>query len=193
MTPSLSAYRRLFEDHQGERKILQFRDTRESWNKFPPTKAGKLLKTLGIKPDWGYWYYDCPELVSETNVPSEPYVLIHTEGVHCKDRKDLDPTATASLVNTVKEAGLLPIVLGKDRTPKDVPELYKLLHHSKAILGIDSGPEHFALALDKPTIIFWKGHEPQYCIDPSFYLMNVVPKPKDHRSSDTSPTTTISS
>ena len=152
----------------------------------PSTKITRcLLKELNIEPDLLLWKYTVPFPVI---APKENYVLIHATGVSTRNKKDLTPEESQYLVDSVFNNNYDPVVIDyqnehpylkrcKRITEKfTVLGCWNLLCGAKALIGIDSGPEHLCCAAPTPVHIIWKKWHPVNNIDPHHNLNNWVCK-----------------
>lgn len=129
-----------------------------------------------------------------------PLVLIHSRGNACSENKNLDDDSTRALYAHLLEhldEGSVVLLDWDHRVPKvghgrfrhllddfqrlTVPQTYALLRAADLLVGIDSGPAHFARFTGTPTVAVWHRHYPSQYMLPSETTLHLVPKGPFHR------------
>lgn len=176
----------------------------------PSTKAEAWLRLRGIVPQADLCRYQSaprPEAIDaarrylrECDATGNA-ILIHHTGRTARNRKTLPDAAWLRVVERVREAGYVPIVLDWDchgspgatvgqfgsYTPgrghwlwhgwdvADVERLAALAQEAVACVGIDSGPGHVFQASGTPTVICWARHHPLNFAPVSGSTLHLVP------------------
>jgi len=109
----------------------------------------------------------------------EPFVVLHTQGNTNKESKDFPAGLERNLVqHFLDETNLSVVLLDWDnRTPTfnnwrvrdgrssknlNLPELWELMSRAAVVIGVDSGPLHFARFTDTPRMGVWFHHHPAH-------------------------------
>jgi Glycosyltransferase family 9 (heptosyltransferase) len=123
-----------------------------------------------------------------------PIILMHTKGNCAVEGKNIDDVTTARtyelLLNNTE--GTVVLLDWDNRVPWlrsgrikrlkiDLPhlnllQLYELMQHSDLLIGIDSGPLHFARFTKIPTLGVWTKHYTSHFVLPSPNAVHLVPK-----------------
>lgn len=170
-------------EYDQEKRILFSPGDPELSRDYPTKTTRCLIKELGVLPDQEKFTYQSPIFMPLE--PREPYVLIHGRGVSCPKRKNLTDAEILNLANHVKNQGYTPLLLDFSglmthlniELPLQKPSLEYvagLILGCDRMIGIDSGPEHLACALNKKVDIIWKDYLPFTNIEPHSCLTNWI-------------------
>lgn len=122
---------------------------------------------------------------------------LHYQGNTARARKNIDEQIVRRLVDTIRAAGFVPLILDWDRRSRllDMPgvvnpgagsalwepigsgdggTLAALFARCALVIGIDSGPAHLAAATDTPTVVVWHRHHPVNYFCPADNVRHVV-------------------
>ena len=145
------------------------------------------------------------EYISDQLPSDKPFALIHYKGTAQPQNKDLTDSEAELAARLLIELGITPVVLHTAdnsipfadqqtifhpryaSTPMFRHEQLRgglvesgliaaLIQRATALIGIDSGPEHIALATDTPTFIYYTYHHPVTVFDPTpSHITHLVP------------------
>jgi FkbM family methyltransferase len=124
--------------------------------------------------------------------------VIHYQGNTSAGRKNLSHELTAQLCNDLITLGLTPLILDWDRRSPlpdnraifcpdvehplwsatgtgDAEMIGALISKAVLMVGIDSGPQKVAAALETPTIAVWTGNHPIHYCCPADNVLHLVP------------------
>jgi len=129
-----------------------------------------------------------------------PLILIHSKGNAARESKDIDDDSLKALYSHLLEkvgGGTILLLDWDHRVPKlshgrfrhllddfrraNLAETYALIRSADLLIGIDSGPAHFARFSQTPTLAVWYRHFPGRFMLPSDRTLHLVPKPLFHR------------
>ncbi len=107
---------------------------------------------------------------------SRPLILLHPKANTSPDKKNLSDDTIKELYRGLRAStgGTVIVLDWDDRTPPgegvrfvskefrkpDVFDLFALMEFSQLLIGVDSGPLHFARFTEIPSIGVWRGHHP---------------------------------
>jgi hypothetical protein len=126
-----------------------------------------------------------------------PVVAVHYQGNSARARKNIDEQLVRRLIDTIRGAGFLPMILDWDRRSRllelpgvanpgsrhalwgtmgsgDGGALAALIDRCVLMVGIDSGPAHVAAATATPTLVVWHRHHPVHYFCPADNVTHVV-------------------
>jgi hypothetical protein len=95
-----------------------------------------------------------------------PLFLLHTSGESCHAHKNLPDPLVKELAKRLYDAGSVVSLDGHRRYDclrwqcDDVRDLAAIYQQADCLIGIDSGPLHFALLTDLPALGVFTGHHP---------------------------------
>jgi hypothetical protein len=129
-----------------------------------------------------------------------PLVLIHSRGNAMSEQKDIDPDNTRALYRGLLEGvegGTFLLLDWDNRVPKvrharfrhllddfqrlSVAQTFALIDRADLLIGIDSGPSHFARFTRTPVLSVWYRHYPSQYTLPADNTLHLVPKGPFHR------------
>lgn len=174
-------FQSLFADYPEQPEYDYEKDLWFSFGKYgysdrvPATKVVRcLVRELEFAEnelDPSLWVYEFPKLrcpIVETFLDGVgPFVLIHGWGVSSPKMKNLSFDEISHLIGRVRASGQEPILIDfrselpvfdclTARMPFSIASLSNLLGRADRLIGVDSGPEHAAIALGLPTTLIWK-------------------------------------
>lgn len=162
--------------------------------------GGGVLPSIGAVADLWREYLDVrldfsgqvsdevSERVREFAKPlPRPIILLHTRGESLSSLKDYPHERTVELYDALLALGGSVVVVDMERCvpairPRlhfldlTVPELYAFMNRADLLVGIDSGPAHFARFTNLPALVVWTGHHPVDYILPRAETVNLVLK-----------------
>jgi SAM-dependent methyltransferase len=134
-----------------------------------------------------------------TTVPTvKGYVFLHYEGNTSAGSKNLDHRTVRHVCDYLTESGYTPVILDWDRRSPlpdgktvfcpdvdnpvwqgygtgDAETIAALLDQADLFVGIDSGPQKVAFAVNVPTIAVWTKHHPLHYADRTDNAVHLVP------------------
>lgn len=124
-----------------------------------------------------------------------PILLLHTKGDSVPENKNIGDSATSELYFRLLEwfeEGTIVLLDWSARVPRvfhsrvrhlgddfeliDLAQTYALIRAADLLIGIDSGPAHFARFTETPTLVVWARHFPSRFMLPSKNVLHLVPK-----------------
>ncbi|MBI1989480.1 MAG: class I SAM-dependent methyltransferase [Betaproteobacteria bacterium] len=120
-----------------------------------------------------------------------PIVLLHTHGTNFATQKNIPAPTCISLYERLIASGAGLVLLDwDDRVPRyahaacrhlyrdwghaELEDLAALYEEADLLIGVDSGPYHFAALTDIPAIGIWRHHHPNHCSLPRPRTVNLV-------------------
>lgn len=165
-------------------QALHWTDCFDTFADRPSTKVAYALRwVFGIEQydaDLGRYEIMVDDFADETAAKfvankMKGLVATHSAGNSHPREKNL-PVQDAIAVNKfVTDCGYYPFMADR-YCPRSAAHLAALIGHSKAFVGIDSGPGKVASATDTPTLICWTGHHPLRYHDPAPNTTHLIPE-----------------
>lgn len=143
----------------------------------------------------------CAKVVSEVHTReaerflaplARPIIALHTTGTNCRDCKNIPDVAITELYDRLLDdtGGSLVVLDWDNRVPTlasgrvrhlsrdwghiDLERLWCLIQGCDLLVGVDSGPYHFARFTDTPVLGVWGRHLPNHCALPRAATVNLV-------------------
>jgi hypothetical protein len=136
-------------------------------------------------------------VVGVSNSDRAPIVALHYQGNSARTRKNIDEQIVRRLVDVIRTAGFVPMILDWDRRSRllalagvvnpgaghtlwgpigtgDGGALAALIARCAMMVGIDSGPAHVAAATNTPTLVVWRRHHPVNYFCPADNVTHVI-------------------